>query len=145
MGTRDDWTGLALGANEGCGLTAAGAVLLGDNPNGQLGDGSAQRAASQPVSGDAAWRSLEAGYYHTCAISPEDGLWCWGRNVNAQLGLGSALPTQKNVPVAVGASLDWQSVAPGSYHTCGLKLDGALWCGGRTPTARSATGRPPPS
>ena len=43
--------------------------------------------------------AIAAGGYHTCAVSSDGGLWCWGDNSYGQLGIGSTL--QKDSPVAV--------------------------------------------
>ncbi len=51
-----------------------------------------------------------------------------GWNGFGQLGDGST--TDRALPVAVSADGTWSAVSAGTYHTCGLKTDGALFCWG---------------
>jgi alpha-tubulin suppressor-like RCC1 family protein len=70
---------------------------------------------------------VSAGGFHSCAVSGEGELYCWGDNLSGQYGNGtteeSAWPTR--VP---GVSLT--SVHAGRYHTCGLQPGGSVVCWG---------------
>src|SRR5439155_1017831 len=79
--------------------------------------------------------------YHSCALLGADGtVWCWGRNVDGQLGNGTRAPVdcaQRGVPC--GSSTPVQAsgitgavaVIAGGYHTCALFGDGSAQCWGR--------------
>jgi alpha-tubulin suppressor-like RCC1 family protein len=41
------------------------------------------------VVGGVSFSAVHASGAHTCATSGDDGLWCWGFNVEGQLGDGS--------------------------------------------------------
>ncbi len=59
--------------------------------------------------------------------------WVWGRNSSGQLGLGTT--TQQASPQLLGSlpQGEWRTVGGGVDHTCGVRLDGSLWCwGGNT-------------
>jgi alpha-tubulin suppressor-like RCC1 family protein len=79
------------------------------------------------------WKKLAAGSRHTCGIRADGTLWCWGENNWRVLGSGDEpLGNSSNGhrPVQVARGTRWQSIAGGSMHTCGVQLDGSLWCWG---------------
>ena len=71
-----------------------------------------------------------AGGHHTCAPTTGAATYCWGRDVNGQLGGGFASLTPEPVPVAVASSGRYIVVAAGERHTCALDGTGAAWCWG---------------
>ncbi|MFM1790410.1 MAG: hypothetical protein RLZZ526_737, partial [Actinomycetota bacterium] len=76
---------------------------------------------------------IAAGDSHTCAISDDASVWCWGDNGFGQLG-NSAFPgSDSPVPVRTsgfGAVRTATQIAAGSHHTCVLTTDGSVWCWG---------------
>jgi alpha-tubulin suppressor-like RCC1 family protein len=71
---------------------------------------------------------ISGGLQHTAAIKADGTLWAWGQNNYYQLGDGTT--TNRNVPVQIGSSNNWQSVAAAQAHTIALKTDGTLWAWG---------------
>jgi eukaryotic-like serine/threonine-protein kinase len=69
-----------------------------------------------------------AGGWHTCAVEGS-ALYCWGKNNEGQLGIGSRadLPTRQRV---VGLS-HVASVSLGFFHTCACTRAGRAYCWGR--------------
>ncbi len=65
------------------------------------------------------------------------GIWCWGENINGQVGDGSNIG--KNEPVKIG-ELSWMSVSAGSIHTCGIQEDNLLWCWGENYSGQLGNG-----
>ncbi len=123
---------LAAGGSHTCALTTDGGVKCwGSNGDGQLGDGTTtQRSTPVEVaelaSGVAA---LAAGGWHTCALTTDDGVKCWGANRDGQLGDGTT--TQRSTPVDVmGLASGVAAIAAGGYHTCALTTDGGVKCWG---------------
>ncbi|MFG6439419.1 PKD domain-containing protein [Roseateles sp. LKC17W] len=110
-----------------CAITSArGLVCWGLGLSGQLGQGS-NTSSSVPVavsglgSGVAA---VNAGSYHTCALTQAGAVLCWGFNSNGQLGNGST--TRSNVPVAVtGLGSGAVAIGAGSNFSCALTPSGA--------------------
>ena len=80
-----------------------------------------------PVTGGET-HAIAAGIAHTCAITPEGGVQCWGNNDYGQLGNG----TQKgsNIPVDVIGIGGGTTIVAGGNHTCVL-TDGDVWCWGQ--------------
>jgi len=64
----------------------------------------------------------------TCAIKTDRTLWCWGSNVNGDLGLGSVTNTLRSLAGMVGT--DFVRLAAAGDTVCALKSEGSLWCWG---------------
>ena len=92
---------LTAGGAHTCGLTATGAAYCwGSNSNGQLGNGTfgGTNSVAAPVGGGFTFVALSAGGSHTCGVTPNGAIYCWGANATGQLGDGTqtdrALPTR---------------------------------------------------
>lgn len=110
--------------------TAAVACIAGTGANASAGD-------------LVQWRTVSAGYSHTCAIAEPGRLFCWGANYWGQLGDGQSatsgalgLPSDADqaTPVEVAGHFnDWISVSAGETFTCGIRSSHRLYCwGGNT-------------
>ena len=150
---------VAAGGSHTCALTTAGAVKCwGWNLYGQLGDGTmTARATPVGVSGlDAGVTAVAAGTWHTCALTADGGVKCWGSNEFGQLGNGvSGSPAGAFLdgsPRSMGGALDAgpgessltpvdvtdlssgvRAITAGAFHTCALTTTGVVKCwGGNT-------------
>jgi alpha-tubulin suppressor-like RCC1 family protein len=74
------------------------------------------------------WASVTTGGDHTCGIQLDGTLWCWGRNLHGQLGLGDARDSDR--PQQVQSDATWTDVTAGAQHTCAITDDATLWCWG---------------
>lgn len=115
-----------------CALTSQGAVQCwGHNVDGELGDGSF-KDSSVPIDVQglsSGVLAIGAGTSHTCAVTAEGGVTCWGGNAFGQLGDGST--SKSAVPVdVVGLSSGVVTVALGFNHTCAAMATGAVKCWG---------------
>jgi len=72
--------------------------------------------------------AASAGSDHTCGVTGNGGLLCWGRNRNGQLGDGST--EDRNVPTAVAGLPPVAAVSAGVEHTCAVTTDGVAYCWG---------------
>ncbi|MBX3275056.1 MAG: hypothetical protein KF729_32625 [Sandaracinaceae bacterium] len=111
-------------------LVLAGCGMLGgDEPS--EGEGEGQGAppaeAAPPPLPDAP--PISAGEDHTCAVRPTGELFCWGRNLDGELGDGTS--RNRRVPVPVRDLAQVHQVSAGRYHTCALRRDGNVFCWGR--------------
>jgi alpha-tubulin suppressor-like RCC1 family protein len=139
---------LSAGGGHYCGLEASGKVYCwGYNEHGQAGARSGANEESTPreIAAVEGARLVDAGGQHTCAIGPDDSLWCWGYNDSGQIGVGDLV--DRETPVRPGCDSgqsacfdDWQTVALGSFHTCGIRLDGSLWCWGGNANSQLGVG-----
>ena len=142
-----DVADLALGSYHGCARTSAGGVRCwGFNGNANLGDGTVD-ARREPVTPTnlpevtALSASNDAMGAHTCALTKDRSVWCWGDN-----RAGQALPggPQRVAPTQVPDLADVSQVVAGQAATCVL-LNGVARCWGtlRTSGSQILVGAPP--
>jgi serine/threonine protein kinase/alpha-tubulin suppressor-like RCC1 family protein len=72
--------------------------------------------------------TIMTGGLHTCLVSVDGRMFCWGGNDEGQLGTGGS--TRLSSPAAVGPELRFTAVAPGLSHSCAIARGGSLWCWG---------------
>ncbi len=93
-----------------CGLTHEGlAYCWGSDEFGQLGDGGSSQDSQVPVQvdmsevvGKRAFAQISAGGQHTCGVTKEGRVYCWGSDNTGQLGSGEGWEdSQVPVPVVV--------------------------------------------
>ncbi len=131
---------VTVGSAHTCALTTAGGVeCWGNNIWGQLGSVTTDscgfpitQCSATPVevaSLNSGVSALVAGGSHTCALTTEGSVLCWGNNVDGQLGDGTTTP--RVTPEAViGLSSGGAAVGAGAFHACAATTEGGLWCWG---------------
>ena len=75
--------------------------------------------------------TVSCGQYFTCAIRPQGGLYCWGRNTSGQLGTGDLLERATPARVSEDAQDPWVAVSAGRETACALRQGGSVWCWGQ--------------
>jgi len=135
-----------------CGITTDDrAYCWGLNQVGQLGTGTLGEASLSPiaVTGSKHFREVSVGPNHTCAVNPFGAIWCWGFNINGELGDGTMTPSGclvdardcvSPVPVRVHSNgLVFRQVSAGGGttgptgnggYTCGVTIDNRAYCWG---------------
>lgn len=132
---------IAAGENHTCVVLDGGGVKCwGDNTAGQLGDNVAPPSDSNTpvtVSGLTNASAVTAGQYHTCALTTDGSVKCWGYNVEGQLGDNQASSTWRSlVPVQVsGLTSGVSRISAGLNHTCAL-VSGGVKCWGKNNTGQ---------
>ncbi|PYP20674.1 MAG: hypothetical protein DMD53_09895 [Gemmatimonadetes bacterium] len=125
---------VTAGAAHTCGVTAAGtAYCWGDNGFGQLGDGTTT-SQSSPVLVQAppgvSFAAVTGGVADTCGVTAAGIAYCWGRNLEGQLGDGTTTNRLTPVLVQAPAGVSLAAVGAGDFHTCGVTATGAAYCWG---------------
>ena len=144
-----------VGLKHSCVLSESGNVYCwGADSYGQLGDNywsnawtPVQVLKGGSVDGDndgtylSNIKSITSGDYHTCAVSNNNNVYCWGYNVYGQLGDGSTTSRYTPVQVLKGAAVsgdndgtylsNMKSISAGRYYTCAVSNNNRLYCWGR--------------
>src|SRR5947208_9054220 len=134
-------TRVVTGDSHTCALLGDGTVQCwGVGDSGQRGDGTFNNISTVPVAvvGLSNAAAVAARGYHSCALLGDGTVWCWGRNVDGQLGNGTRAPVDcspgscgSSTPVRAGGITGAVAVIAGGYHTCALFGDGTAQCWGR--------------
>jgi alpha-tubulin suppressor-like RCC1 family protein len=128
------FTSLGIGAGEhacGVGPVVAAAYCWGDNTSGQLGNGLESELDSVPalVSGGHTFLTVTTGDQHTCGITTDSVAYCWGRNAEAELGIGSTSPPSDTaLPVSVATK--FRTISAGIFDSCAVTSGGTVYCWG---------------
>ena len=138
----DGWAVIDVGYNHTCGVTTVGeAYCWGQSTEGALGNGESGGPGRErlpnlvPAPAGVTWASIDAGQYHTCGLSTDGDLFCWGNdNLDVgTLGNGPVVDGQFRypdpTPVVTPAGVTWASVSAGR-HTCALTTTGDAYCWG---------------
>ena len=130
------WSSLTASVHEACGVTTTGVgYCWGHGSSGQVGDGTTtDRHTPSVVAGGHTWSEISAGAGTTCGLTTSGAGYCWGWNSAGEVGNGTTT-TQVNGPSAVLGGLTFSNVVSGSEAaaddtSCGLALDGIIYCWG---------------
>jgi alpha-tubulin suppressor-like RCC1 family protein len=122
---------VALGNIHTCILTESGGVKCwGWNRQGELGNNSLDNSYTpvDVVGLSSGVSAIDSGGYHTCALTEQQEVLCWGDNRYGQLGDGS-VTISRTTPVAVSGLSGVSEISVGGYHTCAL-ANGQVKCWG---------------
>ncbi|MCK5592111.1 MAG: PQQ-binding-like beta-propeller repeat protein [Candidatus Pacebacteria bacterium] len=148
---------IVIGTSHTCAISNGGnAYCWGYAVHGQLGDDQTTTNRLTPVrvhdgaatgaDSDGTYliniKSIIAGSYHTCAISNDDNVYCWGPASAGRLGddqdtTNRLTPIHVHDGVATGADSDGtyltniKSINAGNLHTCAISNDNNAYCWGR--------------
>ena len=141
--TSERFASLTAGGFHTCGLTETGiGYCWGSNQDGQLGAASGE-ACPDPssqglrpcsttpiaITGGVTWSKLAAGTHHTCGLTAQGEVLCWGSGFYGQLGAGEGVQSA-DLPTPVAGGHEFVDMDAGYLHTCGIDQDGRVYCWG---------------
>lgn len=122
---------LDLDTSHACAITAAGeAFCWGRNDEGNVGQEPSWQPQITPaqVPTDLRFVQIATGTWHTCALTEAGEAWCWGQNINGQLGDGTL--TSSWTPVRVAGGHHFKELSLSNITSCGRTLSGETFCWG---------------
>jgi len=125
-GLLDEVTAIAAGGGHTCAALAEGVVCWGADNNNQR---SSYSDKGDVIGLQGCMQDIASLYDHTCAVSSEGAVYCWGLNDHGQLGDSTTTPKHKAVEV-IGLDFGMVRVATGFAHSCALSSDGRVQCWG---------------
>ncbi|MFL5530785.1 MAG: RCC1 domain-containing protein [Gemmatimonadales bacterium] len=127
---------VSVGMGHICGVTPTNlAYCWGSNDQGQLGIGSTSslpQRSPQAVTGGLRFKQVSAGFQHTCGVTTQNRVYCWGWNFDGEVGDGTGYPIniRRLTPVPVGGVRRFTQVRAG-HHTCAIEAGtNAAFCWG---------------
>jgi hypothetical protein len=102
------------------------------NNHGELGDGSTNFMNTIPlvVTGLTNVVMIAPGQNHALAVLSNGTVIAWGANYYGQLGIGSMIPAQTNIPVQVPGLSNVVLAAAGYAHSVVVLSNGTVWTWG---------------
>ena len=134
------------GALTSCGTVAGGTAYCWGGRffnYGQLGGGTENPNPTPGlVVGGVSFRSVRPAkgnsiHGFTCGVTPTDQAWCWGANMNGELGTLAPMSTCAGsipcvtAPVPVSGGLLFKDVRGGAGYACGVTTAGVGYCWGQ--------------
>jgi alpha-tubulin suppressor-like RCC1 family protein len=143
---------VAVGGSHACGIVSGTNAVncWGENSSGQVGNGSTAASVLNPVpaTGSNQFQILSTGLSHTCGITNNQQLLCWGANGSGQLGIGSNTMATSPTVVTPPPNATFNDVSAGNLHTCASATNGNVYCWGANGVGQlgdgSTTGRNSP-
>jgi alpha-tubulin suppressor-like RCC1 family protein len=116
-------------------LATAGCVT---DPYGTGDCGGVKSCSREPVAvaGEQRFVEIQANQMHSCGLTAEGDLYCWGDNSWGQIGHGVAEPAAIR-PSLVTGGIQFDSFVLGFISTCGTSKTGEVYCWGLLRTSEA--------
>ncbi len=120
---------LGVGLQHSCAVREGALYCWGDGSDGRTGlldtDPRVRPTRVSPTRAD--FVDVCGGEEHSCALTEDSSVWCWGKNLHGELGLSDF---KVRLEPTLLPNLKLSRIACGGYNSCGLRSDGALFCWG---------------
>jgi alpha-tubulin suppressor-like RCC1 family protein len=85
------------------------------------------------------FEQISTGAMHSCAVTSDGDVYCWGSNPAGQLGRGTR-GESPNVPLRILAprEVSFTTTASGNHYTCAVTTMGGVYCWGNGPGEMAA-------
>jgi alpha-tubulin suppressor-like RCC1 family protein len=130
-----------------CAVVQGSVLCWGYNYSGQIGDGTYNDAFAPTPANDAGMgvvADVAVGWYHTCALTEDGTVYCWGDDLSGQLGDGFADDNACGVRPYPSAPVSGLGTVvllrAGGSHSCALDADGSVWCWGANGSGQLGNG-----
>ena len=146
-GAFTDWRSVDAGDFSTCATRADGVLYCwGNDYRGKLGNGGADidRPTPTRVAGErsARWETVSVAAYHACATRTTGRLYCWGEELNGELGDGTMIAVRRSPVLVAGGGTNWEVSSVGHKHTCALRTTGRAFCWGADGKGQLGNGGP---
>jgi alpha-tubulin suppressor-like RCC1 family protein len=139
---------VSSGSFHTCALTLSfNPYCWGKNIDGRVGNGSPSERVNGPThtAGPFTFDRISSGATHTCALTSGSRLFCWGSNLEGQIGVVGTLPIPVDSlvfsgPFPVAPAIPWNAMAAGGLHSCAVRSDGVPFCWGNNAFGQLGTG-----
>ncbi|MEK6577832.1 MAG: hypothetical protein AABZ55_01280, partial [Bdellovibrionota bacterium] len=140
---------ISVGSSHSCALIEDGTLKCWGAGGAQLGVGDIENKGDKPGQLGDAWSAIQFGLDlpivqfalgagHTCAITPNQEMRCWGGNSGGELGLGDVVPrgdTRDTTPdkisaIRLGVREKIKVLSASQSSTCALFENGKIKCWG---------------
>lgn len=122
---------VSAGEAHACSLNTHGQTFCWGATEGAGGSAAPVASAYGPtpalVSTPEPLAALSVGGSHRCGLTAAGALYCWGENIQGQVGDGTT--THRAEPVKIDDG-PWRAVDAGLKHSCAIAQDGAVSCWG---------------
>lgn len=134
---------MSAGATFTCATEGGKTWCWGDGSFGQIGL-PGMKSSREPVEFSALSNpisQLSSGWFHTCALTPEGDIQCWGKNLEGELGNSSTVSRADPVPVSsLSGKKAVRLVSAGGQSTCVVSNDNRVLCWGKNDLGQLGNG-----
>jgi alpha-tubulin suppressor-like RCC1 family protein len=126
------------------------AYCWGRNTDGQLGNGTRTgpeacdygSCSTKPfsVTSTLAFRQVTTGYFHSCGVTADNRVFCWGLNKYGQIG-DSSTASWRLKPSRVAPTRQFRQVDAGTDFTCAVTTDYRAFCWGNGRSGQVGNGK----
>jgi alpha-tubulin suppressor-like RCC1 family protein len=138
VGTDADWQTVQAGQQTTCGLRSGALYCWGRNLSSTIPDASPNLEIGLPTALNvpAPLAEVSLNTFGACARNAAGDGFCWGRNVEGQLGVGDTTDRAEPTALPMGG---WTQFSVGRFSTCGAR-GGTVYCTGDNRDGQLGTG-----